>query len=71
MVDQNGIMLSPGFDRVTTPTRKAQAQQKIYDPNREMRCPNNHPMWSLYHKKVDNDTIVCCKKCEEETDAAI
>jgi hypothetical protein len=38
-----------------------------FSPNKELRCPNEHPMWFLYHKRVEGstDTIVCCSECEK------
>lgn len=31
------------------------------------RCPNDHPAWSLYHKKLrTGETIICCRECEKD-----
>jgi hypothetical protein len=67
--------LSPGWNDRVTPRgfddnvaiRNQKMSKNTYDPNGRYRCPNNHPMWNLYYKKVEGstDTIVCCKACEK------
>lgn len=40
---------------------------KTYDRgNKDLRCPNNHPMWQLYMKRIKGttETIVCCRSCD-------
>jgi hypothetical protein len=36
-------------------------------PREPERCPNNHPLWHLYHKRIKGtpDTIICCRECEK------
>lgn len=60
-----------GFDtRRSNGQRFEAAELKLRD--QAERCPAEHPSWFLYHKRVEGtvDTIICCRKCEADNDAA-
>lgn len=43
--------------------RRGQLAEKVPEP---VRCPNNHPAWHLYYKRLPGttETILCCHECE-------
>jgi hypothetical protein len=55
--------------------RKSMAKPTLSTrPAEVKRCPNKHPAWFLYYKKAhpnESDTIICCRKCEEESGADV
>lgn len=60
--------MMPGFD-TSRQIALSREQKKAYaednTTNRDARrCPNRHPLWKLYYKRVGQETIICCKDCD-------